>query len=748
MATNIFNAILFYIALVPIISDSISEIKEEEYIPKQNLRFLSTEFVTATELNMTLKPTLPTINSDIVSNETSVFVPEIYWWEYYYYDYYYDYDYSYPDFTDFDGVHCQKPWQCKNQAGFHKYNLCFCDQLCVVYRDCCHDANVTSDGDIQNMSFRCQYIPGVYTPWFVFVIDLCPGGADYKLNEHCIEPNERNIYIRTPVSSLTTGFLYRNMYCAMCNGVVDYVFWKADFRCDWWSSKHQNIGNASIDELRLSNECFMFFQSPLPNITYRTCYPHVSTCPRKAYDSLQYDENIFNECIGGSIKYTFTVDSIYKNPSCYECNTDVKINDSDATCISGTFTLPNRVDPSRYRGLNSLDMLFDLSTQQFIVNRDYSKKRVEVTSFTDTCEPDEAYDPFSGDCKRLCETSHQNCTESQRNKQADTILKKCSHVTFDRNDFEFMNDTILQHLASGKLYNNFTLFNNSVIICIEKEPHVGLKPLAQLDDLLHLTANGISIMGLLATILIYIKTSVRKLSRKCLLCLSLSLLVAQSIILVGPIAEGNVVLCKVTSLVMHYSFMASFTWMNVKVYDAYYSFSRNFQHSVYNGDKLCLAYSLYAWLLPFVVVTTSFLTDEFSSWTYSPKYAEPTCWINDQNGFLLFFLGPLAVIMLSNMFFFSMSFRSICISYVTKSNDTPKQKPSQILINIKLSIVMGLPLVFRFLGNVVNNDIFWTLFVISNGLQGIFIFLGFALKPLIKLLHRNNSDGHIQLNAL
>ena len=403
------------------------------------------------------------------------------------------------------------------------------------------------------------------------------------------------------------------------------------------------------------------------------------------------------------------------------------------------------IDAGKYRGPYSLSMLFDLSTQKLVFGSRYNSLVMTVEdeiSFKERCGPYESYDPFNRNCKHLSDTNCENCTKRQRKPKNYSIGKQCSYVKFNVNDFELKNSTILKHLATGKLYDNFILLNNSVSICLTEKPYVRLKKLVQLDDIFHLSTNGVSMLSLLATIFIYVRTSLHKLPSKCLICLSLCLLVAQSMLLIGPVAEGNVVCCKMASLVMHYSFMTSFTWMNVIAYDIYYSFTRHFQNSAYRSGKWFLKYSLFAWLFPFILVTTAFITDEISSWDYSPKYSDPTCWINNQNGLWLFFLSPLAVIMLSNMFFFAMSFVNICISYRAKTEEIPKKKPSQLLIYIKLSVVMGLTWVFGVLGNVVRNDIFWTLFVISNGLQGLFIFLGFALKPLIKMVQDKTSKTH------
>ena len=254
-------------------------------------------------------------------------------------------------------------------------------------------------------------------------------------------------------------------------------------------------------------------------------------------------------------------------------------------------------------------------------------------------------------------------------------------------------------------------------------------------------------LSLLGTILIYVKTSLHKLPGKCLLCLSLSLLVAQSMLLVAPIAEENFAWCKAASFLMHYSFMTSFTWMNVMAFDIYFSFTQQFRKASARGMKWFVKYSLYAWLSPLAIVVAAFFIDEFSAWEYRPKYADPICWITDSTGLLIFFLAPLALILLANFVFFVLSLKNICMSYRTKTEDVKQRKPGQIFIYLKLSVIMGLTWVFGFLGNIVNDDIFWTLFAISNGLQGLFIFLGFALSPLIRILQHCKGNSGEKFNS-
>ena len=746
MAAHIMNIMIYITLLSWISTESFVQTDEQEYTNTEKFDSLTTEAGFTTDLNLqtfTNTPETTTLaNNSIISNETDESVSDEYWYEDYYYYYDYEYEIPSPD-TDFEGETCQKNWRC--DGTFPPVRQCYCDNLCVTYGDCCHNANVTRYDGIKNTSFSCQYLPTIHGLWFIFVVDTCPDGTDYQLGELCADTNNKgNIYRMTPVSSLSTGILYKNMHCAICNGVFDYIFWRAKLRCEWTSKDHLTFGNMTFKEMFFRDDCFMFDLPPLDNITYRQCYPHINSCPENTYESTtlssQYIENNDTDCETGDNKYVFTSYEIYKNPSCYECNTGVKTNDSEVTCSRSDFNLTQRLT-NKYRGPYSLVMLFNLGTQELAVYRkEFRTRTVEVASFSGRCGEDEGYDPFNEQCKMLCDTKFDNCTESYTNSQID-IEPNCSYVTFNQSGFELMNNTNLRHIATGKQYGNFRLINSSVIICIEKGPYFRrLKNVIDLDDIFHMTTNGISMLSLVATIFILVHTSFHKLPSKFLLCLALSLLIAQSCLLLGPVAEDNIVCCKIAALVMHYSFMTSFTWMNVIAYDVYYSFARHFEHSAQRDGIWLLKYSMYAWLAPLALVTAAFMTDEFSSWKYGPKYADPTCWINNSNGLLVFFLVPLALIMMTNMFFFAMSFRNICMTYRTKLGDIPKRKPDQIYIYIKLSIIMGLTWVFGFLGNVVRNEIFWTFFVICNGLQGLFIFLGFAMKPLFNMLRNRKKN--------
>ena len=679
-------------------------------------------------------------------------------WASYYYNYYYNFDY---DYQDFDGKTCLSFWTCiKYYKFFHTLSECHCDELCVIYKDCCHNYDITSGAMKSNVSFDCKYIPGLFS-WFVFVINTCPDGTADDLNTLCTQRDENNIYSMTPTSDLNTGFFYQNVYCARCNGVQDFVLWKASYQCSLKKHEYAVLGNLTIQELYLQKKCYLSYIPPLPNVDFRWCFPRISSCPSQTNESgilsLQYDDQVVSECENGGNKYIFTPDVIYENLACYKCNTGKNVtSDSEASCDLNTFNIRKFHQPPRYRGPYSINVLFDLSTQQSMVKRNADNVvTLEESSFSTKCELGESYDPFNGVCQNMCNKTDRNCTRRRHDRQLElnTTASKCSFLTIKKSEFELVNNALIIHHASGKLssFKNFKIVENGATICVENTMGVlRHKTLLEVDDIFHLSTNGLSIISLLATILIYAKTSLHKLPGKCLLCLSLSLLVSQSMLLVAPVAESNVVWCKAASLVMHYSFMASFTWMNVMAFDVYTSFTQHFRYSgIHNGNHLFFKYSLYAWLGPFVIVTVAFLIDEFSAWEIRPKCGQSFCWITESIGLLIFFLGPLALILLTNLFFFTMAMKNICMAYRSRADDVQRRKPCEIFVYFKLSVIMGLTWVFAFLGNVVNDDIFWTLFAVSNGLQGLLIFMGFALIPLRKLLYtgKNGNDEKTKTNA-
>ena len=151
----------------------------------------------------------------------------------------------------------------------------------------------------------------------------------------------------------------------------------------------------------MQDECSFFYVPPRPNIAYRECYPHVSSCPEKSNESTTLPYSNDYKCKNGGNKYVATSYTIYRNPDCYECHKGVNTFEGNATCSLIQYALNslNRTRINRYKGSYTLNMLFDLSSRQSFITRDNDDNSVEIASFAGRCGHGEAYDPFNGECK-------------------------------------------------------------------------------------------------------------------------------------------------------------------------------------------------------------------------------------------------------------------------------------------------------------------------------------------------------------
>ena len=170
--------------------------------------------------------------------------------------------------------------------------------------------------------------------------------------------------------------------------------------------------------------------------------------------------------------------------------------------------------------------------------------------------------------------------------------------------------------------------------------------------------------------------------------------------------------------------------MNVISFTVCKTFCASFDN-VKNNRKHFALYSLYVWVSSLIIITIGALMDEMTLWMYRPQYGEGICWITNNKGLIVFFLVPLAIIILSNSVFFSLSVRSICVTKRKSAELLQNRSNCDILIYIKLSTIMGLTWVFGYVATWVQNQVFWDLFVVFNGLQGLFIFCSFVLNKKV-----------------
>lgn len=143
-----------------------------------------------------------------------------------------------------------------------------------------------------------------------------------------------------------------------------------------------------------------------------------------------------------------------------------------------------------------------------------------------------------------------------------------------------------------------------------------------------------------------------------LLCLCVSLFLAQLLLLTGTQAAQNERLCLFVSVCLHYFWISSFCWLNVLSFDIWKTFKSACHIGGLHRKRTFLFYNLYSWGVPFVIVIPSLAIHTINpDSTLSPKYGltlsfRRSCWMTNRNGIIYFFILPIGVIIGENLLLF------------------------------------------------------------------------------------------------
>lgn len=659
---------------------------------------------------------------------------------------------------------CAKKQLC-NSSDDHK--SCYCDRICGVLQDCCKDAENVRDVDLSREQFTCTYVPESSADHIqIMVVEKCALYWNNEPTKSLCEQSENldDIFARVLVSDRTsTGFIYKNMYCAHCNNVYDFEFWRVNLSCQ------SMFGNISISD---TSNCELLLEKPNNFIPYRKCESLYSSCS----DDFNNTELAHN-CTHGAFSKVYSVTKeIYRNQFCAECNGLVL---NDLFCeenAEGVFR--SAAHPPLY----SFRMLVDFNSLWVLENNQQFRKPFQQ------CFENQFYDPFSqkcrdvqcppnmtphlGKCSRdpigietgtISNSSHLLSTEDPSNVlrsnesttsslldlTTSSLLEStpyvnCTWTKLDSGEFIFDNNTH-NIIFQGTVYTSSDYWKNAsdVFVCMsvnDNARQVTLYPFNEIESYLSLIGLTVSIVALSVTLVIYAcLPKLMNLPGKNLMGLVICLLIAQILYLVAFEVNHVPAACKTFAILMHFVFLSSFCWMNVIAFDLWMTFSQRFlaPRQDRKFQKRFCCYSAYAWGLPFIIVAISICVNFITEYggKFRPGYGEGFCWITTNFGLLIFFAGPLALFKLFDFIAFGFTVYYIAVAKRQGALARKGRRTSLFLINLKLSLTMGLTWVFAFIANFTNNTVMWYLFIIFNTLQGLFIALSFlCTRKVLSLL--------------
>ncbi|XP_034438524.1 adhesion G protein-coupled receptor L2 isoform X17 [Hippoglossus hippoglossus] len=197
--------------------------------------------------------------------------------------------------------------------------------------------------------------------------------------------------------------------------------------------------------------------------------------------------------------------------------------------------------------------------------------------------------------------------------------------------------------------------------------------------------------------------------------LCINLFIAELIFLIGIDMTEPRIGCAIIAGILHFFFLASFSWMCLEGVQLYLMLVEVFE-SEYSRKKY---YYVSGYLFPAIVVGVSAAID------YQSYGTEKACWLSVDNHFIWSFIGPVTFIIMLNLIFL------VITMYKMVKHSTTLKPDSSRLENIK-SWVMGAFALLFLLGLTWSFGLFFIneasivmayLFTIFNAFQGMFIFI-------------------------
>ncbi len=513
-----------------------------------------------------------------------------------------------------------------------------------------------------------------------------------------------------------------------------------------------NYENLTVGEIYQKAEvCEKTFKTP-NNISTRECTLNIIRTCAPGWG----EKTTLHSCIDGYTAYVYDGLMTFKNKHCaicnhnnfYSCNKMLFSMDTERAVYKSTgFNSPNVVSMSILLDFNRGTSTIGDSTMN-------SDKVVQSKS----CQSGYVYDLFSANCRPLLcglglmlvdhkcmpdpskPTGFNHAATNQTYMPQSTIeLQKCPKLEVNKDNYISLENHSVFINATNTILEKYEYVihnNQSILICASNFSQNYTETYEETvfyDDIIQgvisLTGQIVSVIALFILLLIYgTNKTLRTIPGKCLMALSFSLFWAQLLFVLGMFIREFYYMCKVSAILTHYFFLASFFWMNVMAFDVWRTFHNLFMcASKSKKHNKFTVYCVYSFVMPAVVVGCGITLDSVKS----VVYGNGVCWITDKYYLLYAFAIPVFILLLINIIWFILAAHSIYkastgTEVLRKSKTNAGAKGKRLVLYIKLSIVMGLTWVFGFIASLIGSTVLWYLFVIFNTLQGLFICLGFA----------------------
>ena len=755
--------------------------------------------------------------------------------------------------------------------------LCKCDVDCQVFGDCCCASVLTPPSKTEALQpgVKLDCVSTYLNPDIqvlaenkgFLMISTCPDSwmemEDGATADFCISSNTSTVL--PPVTSTATGMVYKNEFCALCNGVSELVTWQTDFFCNSIVYELLFFNNVSdimlISDIleRYCRECS--FQVPaITKVTQnytRSCIPSVSIClpfielEELTVGNISYTD-IEQNCVAGVLNLVRSSTSgvVYRNAACAICNNEEK---RECLMLEKTVGIPSQCLPN----YSNTTISTDIPTQSTSTTFPFPKDNLTGTDppiegpptfffFTITLSnlgggglsisserdgSSVSIDCVEGEARVGLECRPTLCpngftltggrcaviTPTHNPPSFNSTLGNCSTeiLVLNKTDcIDFGNDTIIsiedesmlivmdydemgcpifciknvsdntpyldcltalvplnitEYIDIGNgtiLYENVTVMvmfydeYGRPLVCPSNTTSTNIfssQLLPQLPGLQELSYIGcsLSILGTTMVLVTYtLFSELRTLPGLILMNLCIPIFAINFLfITLSPTLQSFPVreLCSTVAVALHFFYLVQFSWMSIfscEMVRNFYQARKLLTDSKKTKQKLFVSYMFIGWCLSVVIITISItLNLSVEGWILYGVDSDGNislCWINHFVSSILIFLVPLVLCFSCNLLMFLLT---TFLLFSNRSTSTSQKCNTFTLIRVWLAMfsTTALTWIFGFLA--ISSQLYWMWypFVIFNSVQGFSIFLAFLFtKKILRLYyslarHRKNT---------
>ena len=687
--------------------------------------------------------------------------------------------------------------------------LCRCDANCPTYGDCCSDR---PKSDVETplgrlVGLQCRPTQNIFVPKSLSLADT----GNYWMVSTCSEdwPADGNgvrqdvtrgcandSAVFPPVSDQTSGVVYKNEYCAVCNGARGVAQWNYDLGCTGWLNREIMLARLGyvileITTALLNRECIVCgYKPPQLNTSSnaRTCYPQVTTCLDQGLlsnytnDTAGY-EQLVELCETGDINLVVSSGlgkgSAYHNKYCAECNGVSAFECASPRRIAMSKTSPcatlaehklgNQVHPHSQPGPNSNDEVPSGIGVPFSLVLDVRGSGVTVTSTTIsisiavTCATGELFDPSTQGCRRtVCPGVFEGggCIFTNSSNSSCAASNTTCSVGFiqltGEDNFQIVNNCTVVFL--NRTYPVYYYEGEDPVICADLErngtvfQNVTHRFYSYPRAYFVLTYVGCS-LSLLGAIMILMTIAlfkeIRSLSTMILANIASTILVSTLFLLIGgPVAEATQSqgLCVYVAIILHLFFLAQFSWMCILSVEIMLTLFRGIKlrppPARTELQKSFVLYFFLGWSIPIVIVAISVTLNFVPSTSHLVLYGrlddgtDGLCWINHKISAIIAFLVPVATTITFNLILLSIITSILLRGFLNQRQlNTTGTLYMYVRIYVVVVLTSGATWLFGFLALLVDSKWAWYPFIALNSLMGFALFMAFFFTRKVGFLY-------------